>query len=70
MKGKGRMFAVTDGVGASWCTGQLEESGRLYQEALAMAQATGDSEAVQQIQEGLKELETNKKKKNGREDSA
>ncbi|KAJ8268440.1 hypothetical protein COCON_G00136120 [Conger conger] len=49
--------------------GQLEESGRMYQEALAMAQATGDSEAVEQIQEGLKELET-KKKKNGQEDSA
>ncbi|XP_036375188.1 tetratricopeptide repeat protein 19, mitochondrial [Megalops cyprinoides] len=40
--------------------GQLEESARLYQEALALAQATGDGEAVEQIQEGLKELDSKK----------
>ncbi|XP_029109665.1 tetratricopeptide repeat protein 19, mitochondrial isoform X3 [Scleropages formosus] len=36
--------------------GQLTESARLYREALAMAQAAGDGEAVENIQEGLKEL--------------
>ncbi|KAJ8336903.1 hypothetical protein SKAU_G00381230 [Synaphobranchus kaupii] len=40
--------------------GNLEESARLYQEALAMAQANGDGEAVEQIQEGLKELDNKK----------
>uniref|UniRef100_A0AAY4DYV8 MalT-like TPR region domain-containing protein n=1 Tax=Denticeps clupeoides TaxID=299321 RepID=A0AAY4DYV8_9TELE len=36
--------------------GRWEESGRLYQEALAAAQAAGDAEAVEHMQEGLKEL--------------
>lgn len=36
--------------------GQLEEASRLYHEALALAQAIGDAEAAEQIQEGLKEL--------------
>ncbi|KAG9355916.1 hypothetical protein JZ751_000760 [Albula glossodonta] len=47
--------------------GQLEESARLYQVALAMAQANGDSEAVEQIKEGLKELDD---KKNEQTDKA
>ncbi|XP_056123536.1 tetratricopeptide repeat protein 19, mitochondrial [Rhinichthys klamathensis goyatoka] len=36
--------------------GEFEESGKLYQEALALARAAGDEEAVEQLQEGLKEL--------------
>lgn len=36
--------------------GQLDEASRLYHEALALAQAIGDGEAAEQIQEGLKEL--------------
>ncbi|XP_067309676.1 tetratricopeptide repeat protein 19, mitochondrial isoform X1 [Pseudorasbora parva] len=36
--------------------GEFEESAKLYQEALALAHAAGDGEAVEQIQEGLKEL--------------
>lgn len=36
--------------------GELEEASRLYHEALALAQAIGDEEAAEQIQEGLKEL--------------
>ncbi|KAI2667664.1 Tetratricopeptide repeat protein 19, mitochondrial [Labeo rohita] len=36
--------------------GEFEESGKLYQEALALAHAAGDGEAVEQLQEGLKEL--------------
>ncbi|XP_051555943.1 tetratricopeptide repeat protein 19, mitochondrial isoform X2 [Myxocyprinus asiaticus] len=40
--------------------GEFEESGKLYQEALALAQAAGDGEAVEQLQEGLKELANRK----------
>ncbi|XP_031418750.1 tetratricopeptide repeat protein 19, mitochondrial isoform X2 [Clupea harengus] len=36
--------------------GQFEEASRLFHEALALAQAMGDREAEEQIQEGLKEL--------------
>lgn len=36
--------------------GRLEEAVRVYQEALGMARQAGDQEAVEQIQEGLKEL--------------
>ncbi|XP_052403886.1 tetratricopeptide repeat protein 19, mitochondrial-like [Carassius gibelio] len=36
--------------------GEFEESSKLYQEALALARAAGDGEAVEQLQEGLKEL--------------
>lgn len=37
-------------------TREFEESGKLYEEALALARAAGDEEAVEQLQEGLKEL--------------
>ncbi|XP_076023822.1 tetratricopeptide repeat protein 19, mitochondrial isoform X2 [Genypterus blacodes] len=36
--------------------GRMQESVKLYQEALALAQQAGDQEAVDHIQEGLKEL--------------
>ncbi|KAK2900862.1 hypothetical protein QQF64_015081 [Cirrhinus molitorella] len=36
--------------------GEFEESGKLYQEALTLARAAGDGEAIEQLQEGLKEL--------------
>uniref|UniRef100_A0A673N7U3 Tetratricopeptide repeat protein 19, mitochondrial-like n=1 Tax=Sinocyclocheilus rhinocerous TaxID=307959 RepID=A0A673N7U3_9TELE len=36
--------------------GEFEESGTLYQKALALAHAAGDGEAIEQLQEGLKEL--------------
>uniref|UniRef100_A0A672NX58 Tetratricopeptide repeat domain 19 n=1 Tax=Sinocyclocheilus grahami TaxID=75366 RepID=A0A672NX58_SINGR len=36
--------------------GEFEESGTLYQEALALAHAAGDGEAIEQLQGGLKEL--------------
>ncbi|KAK2822960.1 hypothetical protein Q5P01_023025 [Channa striata] len=36
--------------------GHIEDSVRFYQEALSLAQQAGDQEAVDQIQEGLKEL--------------
>ncbi|XP_044075565.1 tetratricopeptide repeat protein 19, mitochondrial [Siniperca chuatsi] len=36
--------------------GRLEDSVRLYQEALSLAQRAGDQEAVDKIQEGLKEV--------------
>ncbi|XP_023654823.2 tetratricopeptide repeat protein 19, mitochondrial isoform X1 [Paramormyrops kingsleyae] len=38
--------------------GQVSESARLYQEALEMAKTAGDNEAVENIQEGLKELDS------------
>ncbi|XP_048866360.1 tetratricopeptide repeat protein 19, mitochondrial isoform X1 [Brienomyrus brachyistius] len=38
--------------------GQVNESARLYQEALEMAKTAGDNEAVENIQEGLKELDS------------
>lgn len=37
-------------------SGEIEEAGKLYQEALTLAQAAGDAEAIEQLQEGLKEL--------------
>lgn len=36
--------------------GRLDEAVRVYQEALDLARQAGDEEAVEQIQEGLKEL--------------
>lgn len=36
--------------------GRSEEAVRVYQEALVLARQAGDEEAVEQIQEGLKEL--------------
>lgn len=36
--------------------GRLEEAVRVYKEALGLARQAGDQEAVEQIQEGLKEL--------------
>ncbi|XP_051985175.1 tetratricopeptide repeat protein 19, mitochondrial-like [Xyrauchen texanus] len=36
--------------------GEFEESGKLYKEAQALAHAAGDGEAVEEFQEGLKEL--------------
>lgn len=41
--------------------GRVEDSVRFYQEALSLAQQAGDQEAVDQIQEGLKEV---KKRRN------
>ncbi|XP_063075329.1 tetratricopeptide repeat protein 19, mitochondrial isoform X2 [Engraulis encrasicolus] len=41
--------------------GQLDEARRLYLEAIALAQAMGDVEAVEQIEEGLKELTSKRK---------
>ncbi|XP_065132615.1 tetratricopeptide repeat protein 19, mitochondrial isoform X2 [Paramisgurnus dabryanus] len=40
--------------------GELEESGKVYQEALALAHAAGDTEAIEQLQEGLRELANRK----------
>ncbi|XP_023267804.1 tetratricopeptide repeat protein 19, mitochondrial isoform X2 [Seriola lalandi dorsalis] len=37
-------------------TGRLEDSVQLYQEALSLARQAGDQEAVEKIQEGLKEV--------------
>ncbi|XP_059201163.1 tetratricopeptide repeat protein 19, mitochondrial [Centropristis striata] len=37
-------------------TGRLDDSVRVYQEALSLARQAGDQEAVDQIQEGLKEV--------------
>lgn len=36
--------------------GRLEEAARVYQEALGLARQAGDQEAVEHLQEGLKEL--------------
>ncbi|XP_026792260.3 tetratricopeptide repeat protein 19, mitochondrial isoform X2 [Pangasianodon hypophthalmus] len=43
--------------------GEFEESVKLYEEALALAQAAGDAEAVQQFEEGLKELSRRREEK-------
>ncbi|KAA0719329.1 Tetratricopeptide repeat protein 19, mitochondrial [Triplophysa tibetana] len=43
--------------------GEFEEAGKLYQEALVLAQADGDAEAVELLQEGLKELANRKSEK-------
>uniref|UniRef100_A0A3B1IEX9 Tetratricopeptide repeat domain 19 n=2 Tax=Astyanax mexicanus TaxID=7994 RepID=A0A3B1IEX9_ASTMX len=42
--------------------GAFEESVKLYKEALTLAQAAGDAEAVEQIEEGLKELKKREEK--------
>lgn len=47
--------------------GRLEEAVRVYQEALGLARQAEDQEAVEQIQEGLKEL---KKRNQERKESA
>ncbi|XP_010893659.1 tetratricopeptide repeat protein 19, mitochondrial [Esox lucius] len=41
--------------------GLFEESVKLYEEALVLAQSVGDEEAVEQIQEGLKEVANRRK---------
>ncbi|KAK3567526.1 hypothetical protein QTP86_019922 [Hemibagrus guttatus] len=43
--------------------GEFEESVKMYEEALALAQAAGDVEAVEQFQEGLKELSRRREEK-------
>lgn len=47
--------------------GRLEEAVRVYQEALSLAREAGDQEAVEKIQEGLKELKkrSQERKKEG-----
>lgn len=42
-------------------SGRLDESLRVYKEALGLAQQSGDQEAVDQVLEGLKEV---KKRRN------
>lgn len=37
-------------------SGEFSEAGKRYEEALALAQAAGDTEALQQLEDGLKEL--------------
>ncbi|KAL6490276.1 hypothetical protein MHYP_G00006210 [Metynnis hypsauchen] len=44
--------------------GEFEESIKLYEEALTLARAAGDMEAVEQIEEGLKELSRRKEERN------
>lgn len=41
-------------------SGEFEESVKLYKEALALAQAAGDTEAVEQFEKGLNELSRRK----------
>ena len=41
-------------------SGRLEDSVRLYHEALSLAQQAGDQEAVEKMQEGLKEVKKRK----------
>uniref|UniRef100_A0A8C2GH40 Tetratricopeptide repeat domain 19 n=1 Tax=Cyprinus carpio TaxID=7962 RepID=A0A8C2GH40_CYPCA len=48
--------AVEFGQAAGHPDQHFEESGKLYQEALALARTAGDGEAIEQLQEGLKEL--------------
>uniref|UniRef100_A0A8C2FVH5 Tetratricopeptide repeat domain 19 n=1 Tax=Cyprinus carpio TaxID=7962 RepID=A0A8C2FVH5_CYPCA len=48
--------AVELGQAAGHPDQHFEESGKLYQEALALARTAGDGEAIEQLQEGLKEL--------------
>ncbi|GAA6108403.1 tetratricopeptide repeat protein 19, mitochondrial isoform X1 [Tachysurus ichikawai] len=43
--------------------GEFEESVKMYEEALALAQAAGDVEAVEQFEEGLKELRRRREEK-------
>ncbi|XP_073775642.1 tetratricopeptide repeat protein 19, mitochondrial isoform X1 [Danio rerio] len=43
--------------------GEFEESAKLYQEALALAHTAGDAEAIEQLQEGLKELDNRRNAK-------
>ncbi|RVE61310.1 hypothetical protein OJAV_G00169360 [Oryzias javanicus] len=49
-------------------TGRLEDSVRLYQEALSLARQAGDQEAVDSIQEGLKEVK--KRRSQSKEEAA
>ncbi|XP_028987283.1 tetratricopeptide repeat protein 19, mitochondrial isoform X2 [Betta splendens] len=42
--------------------GQLDDSARFYQEALVLAQQAGDQEAIDQMQEGLKEVKKRRDK--------
>uniref|UniRef100_A0A3B4DCV0 MalT-like TPR region domain-containing protein n=1 Tax=Pygocentrus nattereri TaxID=42514 RepID=A0A3B4DCV0_PYGNA len=44
--------------------GEFEESIKLYEEALTLARAAGDMEAVEQLEEGLKELNRRKEEQN------
>ncbi|XP_078143919.1 tetratricopeptide repeat protein 19, mitochondrial isoform X2 [Centroberyx gerrardi] len=48
-------------------TGRLQDSVSLYQEALSLAQQAGDQEAVEQIQEGLREVKKKKEEKEEKE---
>lgn len=50
--------------GCVW-SGELEESAGLYEEALKLARAAGDEEAVEQLEEGLKELEKRRDERSG-----
>ncbi|XP_060729992.1 tetratricopeptide repeat protein 19, mitochondrial isoform X1 [Tachysurus vachellii] len=43
--------------------GEFEESVKMYEEALALAKAAGDVEAVEQFEEGLKELRRRREEK-------
>ncbi|KAL7879867.1 hypothetical protein SRHO_G00021210 [Serrasalmus rhombeus] len=44
--------------------GEFEESIKLYEEALTLARTAGDMEAVEQLEEGLKELNRRKEEQN------
>ncbi|XP_056333472.1 tetratricopeptide repeat protein 19, mitochondrial [Danio aesculapii] len=48
--------------------GEFEESAKLYQEALALAHTAGDEEAIEQLQEGLKELGNRRNAKDNSKD--
>nr|XP_020480919.1 tetratricopeptide repeat protein 19, mitochondrial isoform X2 [Monopterus albus] len=50
--------------------GLLEDSFRFYQEALSLAQQTGDQEAVDKIQEGLKEVKKKREQERKEEQNA
>ncbi|KAM9349693.1 tetratricopeptide repeat protein 19, mitochondrial [Symphorus nematophorus] len=49
-------------------TGRLEDSVRFYQEALNLARQAGDQEAVDQIQEGLKEVKKKREERKKEEE--
>ncbi|KAM4604901.1 tetratricopeptide repeat protein 19, mitochondrial isoform 2-T2 [Polymixia lowei] len=50
--------------------GELEQSVGLYREALSLAQAAGDGEAVEQIQEGLRQVVKKKKEQRNETEAA
>ncbi|XP_029970932.1 tetratricopeptide repeat protein 19, mitochondrial [Salarias fasciatus] len=50
-------------------TGRLDDSVRVYKEALSMAQQVGDEEAVERIEEGLKEVKTRRSQEKKEEQS-